>query len=125
MKNPRMTIITETNVSSAACKVLAHVLDLEKIPRYDRVMTHAFRHSWATWILQNAPTPGAILYVSRQLGHSSVKLTLDVYSHLIPQENRHLSELLAEAIACGTTGRNLYATGKRTQLQVADSIGPQ
>lgn len=85
-----------------ALKVLAHVLDLEKIPRYDRVMTHAFRHSWATWILQNAPTPGAILYVSRQLGHSKVNITLDVYAHVIPEENRHLSQLLAEATAGGT-----------------------
>ncbi len=86
----------------ATLKVLAHVLDLEKIPRYDRVMTHAFRHSWATWILQNAPTPGAILYVSRQLGHSKVNITLDVYAHVIPEENRHLSELLADATADGT-----------------------
>ncbi len=95
-----------------ACKVLSHVLDLEKIPKYKRVMTHAFRHSWATWILQNAPTPGAILYVSRQLGHSSVKLTLDVYAHVIPEENRHLSELLAEATSGGSTTRNPDATRK-------------
>lgn len=95
---------------TATCRVLAYVLDLEKIPRYDRVMTYAFRHSWATWILQNAPTPGAILYVSRQLGHASVKITLDVYAHVIPEENRHLSELLAEATSGGVTTRNPSAT---------------
>ncbi len=105
---------------SVACKVLSHVLDLEKIPKYKRVMTHAFRHSWATWILQNALTPGAILYVSRQLGHSSVKLTLDVYSHVIPEENRPLSELLAEATSGGSTTRNLCATGEVATAQTAD-----
>jgi len=102
----------------AAFKVLAHVLDLEKIPRYDRVMTHAFRHSWATGILQNAPTPGAILYVSRQLGHSKVNITLDVYAHVIPQENRHLSDLLADMT--DATTRNPDATGNRALLQPAD-----
>ncbi len=86
---------------SVACKVLSHVLDLEKIPKYKRVMIHAFWHSWATWILQNAPTPGPILYVSRQVGHSSVKLTLDGYFHVIPEENRHLSERQAEATSGG------------------------
>lgn len=84
-----------------ALKVLDHVLDLERIPRYPRVMTHAFRHSWATLTLQHATTPAAILYVSRQLGHASVKITMDVYGHLIPEENRHLSELAAEATATG------------------------
>lgn len=98
-------------------RVLTHILDLEHIPRYGRVMTHAFRHSWATWILQNAPTPGAILYVSRQLGHASVKMTLDVYSHLIPEENRHLSDLLANSTVGAATTRNPDAT--------RDSLGTQ
>ena len=108
---------------SVVCKVLSHVLDLEKIPKHKRVMTHAFRHSWATWILQNAPTPGAILYVSRQLGHSSVKLTLDVYSHVIPEENRHLSDRLAEATSGGSTTRNPDATAKDQASQPTDSTG--
>ncbi len=91
------------------------MLDLEKIPRYDRVMTHAFRHSWATWILQNAPTPGAILYVSRQLGHSKVNITLDVYAHVIPEENRHLSELLANATADGAQPSATYTQPEALQ----------
>ncbi len=102
----------------AALKVLAHVLDLEKIPRYDRVMTHAFRHSWATGILQHAPTPGAILYVSRQLGHSKVNITLDVYAHVIPQENRHLSDRLADMT--DATTRNPDATRDRETAQPVD-----
>ncbi len=105
----------------AVLKVLAHVLDLEKIPRYARVMTHAFRHSWATGILQNAPTPGAILYVSRQLGHSKVNITLDVYAHVIPHENRHLSDLLADMT--DATTRNPDATGDMGTVQPVDSEG--
>ncbi len=104
----------------AVSRTLAHVLDLERIPRYGRVMTHAFRHSWATWILQNAPTAGAIPYVSRQLGHSSVKMTLDVYSHVIPEENRHLADRLAEMTAGAATTRNLDATEPSTVSQPAD-----
>ncbi|MEE9182234.1 MAG: hypothetical protein V3U33_06700, partial [candidate division NC10 bacterium] len=79
---------------------------------------HAFRHSWATGILQNAPTPGAILYVSRQLGHSKVNITLDVYAHVIPQENRHLSDLLADMT--DVTIRNPDATRDRETAQPVD-----
>ncbi len=106
----------------AALKVLAHVLDLEKIPRYDRVMTHAFRHSWATGILQHAPTPGAILYVSRQLGHSKVNITLDVYAHVIPQENRHLSDLLADMTDATTRNPDATRDGETAQPVDFESI---
>lgn len=42
---------------------------------------HDIRHTYASILLSNnAP----ILYVSKQLGHSSVKMTLDIYSHWIP-----------------------------------------
>ena len=103
-----------------AWRVLAHVLDLENIPRYPRMMTHGFRHSMATWILQKAPTVGALPYISRQLGHSSVKLTLDVYSHVIPEENRHLSEWLANA-----TTRNPGATSDEPETEIATTTGPE
>ncbi len=92
----------------------------ERIPRYHGVMTHAFRHSWATWILQNAPTPGAILYVSRQLGHSSIKITLDICAHVIPEENRHLSDRLAQATIGTATTCPPPATGFTASAQSID-----
>jgi integrase len=108
----------------SAVKVLAHVLDLEKIPRYERVMTHAFRHSWATLTLQRAQTPAAILYVSRQLGHASVTITLDVYGHLIPEENRHLSELAAGAMQPNATPAQL-ASGQPSEVLEIPAASPR
>lgn len=102
-----------------ALKILEHVLDLEKIPRYDRVMTHAFRHSWATLTLQRAQTPAAIMWVSRQLGHSSVSITLNVYGHLIPEENRHLAEL-----AAGATKGEPHAAASPAQLEAGRPSQP-
>ena len=47
----------------------------------DERRIHDVRHTYASILLSNnAP----ILYVSKQLGHSSVKMTLDIYSHWIP-----------------------------------------
>jgi integrase len=39
-----------------------------------------------------------IAYVSRQLGHSSIQVTVDLYGHFVPGADRHHVEGLAEAI---------------------------
>ena len=40
-----------------------------------------------------------------QLGHSSIRMTVDTYGHLVPGANREAVDRLDDA-----TGRNLYAT---------------
>jgi hypothetical protein len=39
-----------------------------------------------------------VAYVSRQLGHSSIAVTVDLYGHLVPGADRHHVERLADAI---------------------------
>lgn len=39
-----------------------------------------------------------IAYVSRQLGHSSIQVPVDLYGHLVPGADRHRVEGLADAI---------------------------
>lgn len=46
---------------------------------------HLLRHTFASQLLQNGES---LVYVRDQLGHSSIKLTVDTYGHLIPGENR-------------------------------------
>ena len=47
---------------------------------------HDLRHTYASLML----TGGAsITYVSEQLGHSSIRLTVDTYGHLVPGALRH------------------------------------
>ncbi len=46
---------------------------------------HDLRHAFASLLLAFGET---VLYVSRQLGHSSAKLTLDTYGHLLEEGHR-------------------------------------
>ncbi len=46
---------------------------------------HDIRHTYASLLLSKGESP---VYVKEQLGHSSIKMTVDVYGHLIPGSNR-------------------------------------
>jgi len=46
---------------------------------------HDFRHTYATIMLMAHQSPG---YVQKQLGHSSISITIDIYCHWIPGEGR-------------------------------------
>ncbi len=50
-----------------------------------RIRFHDLRHTFASLLLQNGESPQ---YVKEQMGHSSIKVTVDVYGHLIPGANR-------------------------------------
>jgi integrase len=61
---------------------------------YKRVLTkagiremrlHDIRHTYASLLLSKGENP---VYVKEQLGHSSIKITVDIYGHLIPGSNR-------------------------------------
>ena len=49
-----------------------------------RIRFHYLRHTDATLLLMNNESPA---YVKHQLGHSSIKMTVDVYGHLMPEAN--------------------------------------
>jgi len=44
------------------------------------------RHTYATLLLMAHQSPG---YVQKQLGHSSISITMDIYCHWIPGEGRN------------------------------------
>lgn len=46
---------------------------------------HDTRHTYASLLLSDGVSS---VYVKEQLGHSSIKMTVDVYGHLIPSSNR-------------------------------------
>jgi len=55
------------------------------------IRVHDFRHSHASYLISN----GANMYaVSRRLGHSSIQMTIDRYTHFIPQEKDPLVALM-------------------------------
>ena len=50
-----------------------------------RLRWHDLRHSYATLLISNGES---LAYVRDQLGHSSIKMTVDTYTHWIPGSNR-------------------------------------
>lgn len=51
-----------------------------------QIRFHDLRHTYASLLIQDGQS---LAYVKDQLGHSSIKLTVDVYGHLVPGANRH------------------------------------
>ncbi len=51
-----------------------------------RTRLHDLRHSYASLALQRGASP---YWLSEQLGHSSYRITLDVYAHWIPSDEAH------------------------------------
>jgi integrase len=58
------------------------------------VRLHDLRHTYASLLLQ-AGVP--MIYVKEQLGHSSINVTVDLYGHVRPGENRAAVDRLAAA----------------------------
>ena len=52
---------------------------------------HDLRHTFATLLIQNGES---LAYVQRQLGHASIQMTVDVYTHWMPGANREAMDKL-------------------------------
>ncbi|MFQ5945839.1 MAG: tyrosine-type recombinase/integrase, partial [Anaerolineae bacterium] len=55
---------------------------------------HGLRHTYASLLLQQGESP---VYVQRQLGHASIKLTVDLYGRWLPMGNKAAVDRLDEA----------------------------
>ena len=68
-----------------------------------RIRFHDLRHTFASLMIQNGES---LAYIKDQLGHSSIKMTVDVYGHLVPGANRaavnRLPSNIPNAIAVAT-----------------------
>jgi integrase len=74
---------------------LRHLAAAARLPR---LTPHGLRHTWATLALQAGVHPRI---VAGRLGHASVALTLDRYSHVIDGLDRLAAEDVASRIAGG------------------------
>ena len=70
-----------------------------------RIRFHDLRHTFASLLIQNGEP---LAYVKEQLGHASIKMTVDVYGHLVPGANREainrLPSLGKASLAANTAG---------------------
>ena len=83
------TIINPSNLRNRSLKPLLNAAGLRP------VRFHDLRHTCATLLLSQNVNPKI---VSEMLGHASVSITLDVYSHLMPDMQEKAARALEEAL---------------------------
>jgi len=83
------TIVNPSNVRNRSLKPLLKAAGLRP------VRFHDLRHTCATLLLSKNVNPKI---VSEMLGHASVSITLDVYSHLMPDMQEKAAQALEEAL---------------------------
>jgi integrase len=66
--------------------------DLVKAAALPAIPLHSLRHTYATLALSSGVNPRI---VSGRLGHSTVALTLDIYSHVLPQADAEAASQIA------------------------------
>lgn len=62
----------------------------------ERISPHVLRHSYASNLFNITKDPTV---VSKQIGHSNSKITMQVYSHMLPGENRRAVDALEMLLA--------------------------
>lgn len=65
------------------------------------IRLHDVRHTYATAALANATGWHEVKVLSQRLGHASVGITLDTYSHVLPAADKAQAETLARVILGG------------------------
>ena len=72
---------------------------------------HSLRHTFASLLLQQGESPA---YVQRQLGHASIKLTVDTYGKWLPMGNKAAVDRLDDKQGSGS---KLVAKSEKEQNQ--------
>ncbi len=61
-----------------------------------RIRMHDLRHTWATLALRAGVHPKV---VQERLGHANIRMTMDTYSHCLPDMQESAAELVASVVA--------------------------
>lgn len=75
---------------------------------WSQIRFHDLRHTWATLALQAGVHPKV---VSEQLGHATVSITLNVYSHVLPGMSESAVEHVAALVSAA--GDQMVSIGTR------------
>ena len=97
--------------------VLYRILDRLRVERTSGALGfHTFRHSVAS--ILNAST-GNLKVAQKLLGHSTVEMTADVYTHVSAEAERE-GTLAVERAIYGDLFPNLFPTGNKTSNAVVN-----
>ncbi len=108
-------------------KIFGRILKAAGLPGH--FTPHCLRHTFASLLLQAGESPA---YVQRQLGHASIKLTVDLYGRWLPQTNKAAVDRLDDTAAAPLTSDAASApaamsgkTPRRPRRTVAVATGCQ
>lgn len=74
----------------------------------DKIRFHDLRHTYASLLLANG---APMKYVQHQLGHSSITMTMDLYTHLLPEVNDKCVNLLNSIVNTAIEPQGNVRTG--------------
>ncbi len=84
------------NTMSASNVVNRHFRPLLKRANLARIRLHDLRHTCATLLLIKGVHPK---YVQELLGHATIAITLDTYSHVLPNMQREAVSAMETALS--------------------------
>lgn len=87
-------------------RIFSKVLEKAKLRK---IRIHDLRHGFATQLIQAGES---LVYIKDQLGHHSIKVTVDIYGHLVPGANKSAVDQLDDEAPKGT----LWAPKKKKGL---------
>ncbi len=82
---PELAFTSEAGTPYDGTNVLKSFRAALRKAKLRKIRFHDLRHSYASWLIANKES---LAYVRDQLGHSSIQITVDLYGHLVPGENR-------------------------------------
>ena len=86
-----------------------HTLQSKRVALINSIRFHDLRHTYASIQIDLGANPK---YLQKQMGRSSIKITLDIYGHLIKDVNKGAASRLGEAIF-GENSSNMVATNDK------------
>jgi hypothetical protein len=75
---------------------------------------HVLRHTYASLLIQNGESPK---YIQEQLGHSSIKITMDIYGHLIHGSNKLAVDRLDDPTGAKSASYPQVSPGTRRAMR--------
>ena len=78
---------------------------------FRQIHVHDLRHTFASLLIQNGES---LAYVKEQMGHSSIKMTVDTYGHLVPGGNKAAVDRLDGLEDATIRNPTATAAGERT-----------
>ena len=74
--------------------IRSHFLNHCKIANVKNITIHGIRHTNCTWLMAGINNMEDVILISKRLGHSSTKQTLDTYSHVVSKKQKELLKII-------------------------------